>query len=156
MTRSTTRGRPLAPLVILAMALFAGPAWAASHAHVWAASAKTMTGKHDVEARITELHKELKIRPDQESAFKDVAQVMRDNAARMKDLHTDREKSAQSMTAVDTMNSYASVIDAHADGVHKLVPAFETLYNSMSDEQKKVADQVFREKASRAIRKGRS
>ena len=36
---------------------------------------------------------------------------------------------------------------AHAQHVQKLVPAFENLYNAMPDQQKRLADQVFRENA---------
>ena len=38
----------------------------------------------------------------------------------------------------------ASGRDAHADGIKKFTPAFETLYVSMSDAQKKDADALFR------------
>jgi hypothetical protein len=47
------------------------------------------------------------------------------------------------MTAVDDVKSYAAIADAHADGLKKFVSVFEALYNSMSDEHKKNADNVF-------------
>ena len=158
MIHSTTRAAwPVAALILGLAATMpvAAPSWAASHARLRPA-ARTTAREPDVQARITELHQKLKIRPDQEAAFNDVAQIMRDNAARMKDLRTSRAQSEQSMTAVDTLHAYASVIDAHADGVHKLVPAFETLYDTMSADQRKVADRVFREKVREASRRGRS
>jgi hypothetical protein len=37
----------------------------------------------------------------------------------------------------------------HAQDMQKLVPAFQTLYDTMSDSQKKTADQVFRDDAHR-------
>jgi hypothetical protein len=47
------------------------------------------------------------------------------------------------MTAVDNLKTYEAIADAHAEGLQKLVPAFETLYASMSEAQKKNADEVF-------------
>jgi hypothetical protein len=38
--------------------------------------------------------------------------------------------------------------EAHAQHVGKLVTAFKTLYDTMPDQQKQVADQVFRENAN--------
>jgi hypothetical protein len=35
--------------------------------------------------------------------------------------------------------------DTHAQGLEKLIPAFEALYDSMSDVQKKKADAIFGE-----------
>jgi hypothetical protein len=49
----------------------------------------------------------------------------------------------QSMTAVDDLKTYQKFAQAHVDGLKNLTSSFETLYNSMPDPQKKVADQVF-------------
>jgi hypothetical protein len=48
------------------------------------------------------------------------------------------------ISALDDMQQYASIAQAHADGMKRLVDAFEPLYNSMSAEQKKLADTTFR------------
>jgi len=45
---------------------------------------------------------------------------------------------------VDDLQSYAAIADAHADGLKKLIPAFQALYTAMSDDQKKTADMLFR------------
>jgi hypothetical protein len=58
------------------------------------------------------------------------------------------------MDAVDGVKSYGAVIEAHEAGMKKFIPAFETLYNSMSDEQKKTADALFRNRARAAAKKG--
>jgi hypothetical protein len=55
----------------------------------------------------------------------------------------------QSMNAVQNMESYEQIAEQHAQHVQKLVPAFQNLYNSMPDEQKRLADQVFRANAER-------
>jgi len=39
------------------------------------------------------------------------------------------------MTAVDNLQSYSAIVEAHAEGLKKFVPAFEALYTSMSDTQ---------------------
>ncbi len=96
-----------------------------------------------VEARITELHSRLKITDAEASQWDAFAQVMRDNAKSMTDALDKRAAAAKTATAVDDMRSYQAVTQAHADGMAKLVPAFESLYNAMSPEQQKNADAVF-------------
>jgi protein CpxP len=96
-----------------------------------------------VEARITSLHAQLKITAAQEPQWNVFTQVMRDNAKTMDDLIRSRVQNAKTMTAVDDLRAYQGIADAHAEGLKKLIPAFEVLYASMSDEQKKNADAVF-------------
>jgi DNA-binding transcriptional regulator YbjK len=55
----------------------------------------------------------------------------------------------QSLNAVQNMQSYEQIAEQHAQHLQKLVPAFQNLYNSMPDEQKQLADQVFRANAER-------
>jgi periplasmic protein CpxP/Spy len=55
----------------------------------------------------------------------------------------DRAAKAKTMTAIDDLRSYAAIADAHAAGVKKLETAFEPLYASLSDTQKKAADAMF-------------
>jgi hypothetical protein len=105
------------------------------------------TGNSSVEARIKDLHKRLKITDAQKAQWDALAQVMRDNAQAMADLQKQRAADAQSMNAVDVVKSYGEVIQAHADGMKKFIPAFEELYNSLSDAQKKIADSMFRGRA---------
>jgi protein CpxP len=97
-----------------------------------------------VEQRITTLHSELKITPDQESKWNGVAQAMRDNAANMEKLVAEKRRQApQNMTAVDDLQTYQQFAQAHVDGLKNLTSAFKSLYDAMSDPQKKTADQVF-------------
>jgi LTXXQ motif family protein len=119
-----------------------------------ATSAAAATASSDrIEARIKELHKKLHITAAQETQWNDLAQVMRDNAKAMVDLQKQRTADTQSMTAVDVVKSYASVIEAHEAGMKKFIPAFEALYNAMSDAQKKTADSLFRSRARAAAKK---
>jgi periplasmic protein CpxP/Spy len=104
----------------------------------------TGTKAETVEQRIDSLHTALKITPDEESKWNDVAQAMRDNAAAMQKLAAERTAQApQGMTALDDLKAYQSLAQAHVDGLKNLTSSFETLYDSMSDSQKKVADGVF-------------
>jgi periplasmic protein CpxP/Spy len=109
------------------------------------ASPTTAETKADtVEQRIKQLHSELKITPDQESKWNAVAQAMRDNASNMEKLVAEkRQQGPQNMTAVDDLQTYQQFAQQHVDGLKNLTSAFKSLYDSMSDQQKKNADQVF-------------
>lgn len=95
---------------------------------------------HDVEKHIADLHAKLKITPAQESQWSDVAQTMRSNAGEMEEAIEKREANA---TAIDDLNAYAGIVQAHADGIKKLAKSFSSLYAAMPDDQKKLADEVF-------------
>jgi len=95
-----------------------------------------------VEQRIATLHRQLKITSDQENDWNAVAQAMRDNANSMQQLLDQTRQGAQA-TALDNLDSYQKFAQAHADGVKNLIGPFTTLYNEMTPEQKKNADQVF-------------
>jgi periplasmic protein CpxP/Spy len=101
--------------------------------------------KHEmkVEKHIKELHAKLKITLAEESQWDAVAKVMHDNATQLDQVIDKREANIKTATAVDDLNAYAEIAQAHADGVKKLSEAFSPLYASMSDDQKKVADEVF-------------
>jgi hypothetical protein len=96
------------------------------------------------EARIKELHTKLKITKDQEDLWSKVADAMRDNEKMMEPLHKARSEKAKTASAVDDLKSYSEIADAHAEGLKKFIPVFAALYDSMSDDQKKNADTVFR------------
>jgi periplasmic protein CpxP/Spy len=96
-----------------------------------------------VERHIADLHAKLKITPAEETQWKEVAETMRENAKDL-DLAIDKRVAAVSTaTAIDDLNSYADIAQAHADGVKKLAKVFSSLYSVMSDDQKKQADQTF-------------
>jgi len=105
-----------------------------------------------VEARIKDLHAKLHISANQEDKWNAVAQVMRENGQTLDSLTQTRVKNAAIMTAVDDVNSYSQIAEAHAAGVKKFVPVFQALYDSMSDAQKKQADQIFRGRARTAAK----
>jgi protein CpxP len=96
-----------------------------------------------MERHITDLHAKLKITAAEESQWKEVAETMRGNAKDMDAVIDKREAAVSTATAIDDLNSYAAIAQAHADGVKKLAKAFSGLYSMMSDDQKKAADQAF-------------
>jgi Spy/CpxP family protein refolding chaperone len=145
-----------AAATILGAIVLASPAFAASAQspaqQAMAAPASDSARGMPVEARIRDLHKKLHITEAQKPQWDALAMVMRDNAQAMVDLQKQRASDSQSMSAVEVIKSYETVIEAHEDGMKKFVPPFEALYNTMSDAQKKSADSLFRnrEKVSAA------
>jgi periplasmic protein CpxP/Spy len=108
------------------------------------ASPGKMSPADRVEKRITDLHARLHITPSQEMQWNGVAQAMRDNAKTMEAIVADRSRKMGTMSAVDDLRAYEILAEAHADGMKKLVAAFAPLYDSLSDSQKKTADDLFR------------
>jgi periplasmic protein CpxP/Spy len=108
-----------------------------------ATKAPKKTAVDTVESRIADLHVKLKITPDQEPKWTEVAQVMRDNAKKMDELFKQRSQNLRTMTAIDDLRSYRDFTDAHSQGLQKLITAFEGLYTAMTPDQKKNADMVF-------------
>ena len=98
-----------------------------------------------VELRIKDMRTKLKITSAQEEQWAKVAQAMLDNAKTMDTLTQARVDHAKDMTAVDDLKSYGEITDAHADRIKRLTPLFVALYASMSDTQKKEADNLFRD-----------
>jgi hypothetical protein len=121
-----------------------GPAPSNASMQTVAAPTQAQNPIERVEARITDLHAKLQITPAQEDLWKNVTQEMRDKAKTIDGLQRARFEKADTMTAVDDFKSYGEVADAHADGIKKFIPVFAALYNSMSDDQKKNADTIFR------------
>jgi protein CpxP len=107
-----------------------------------------------VEQHIQDLQTKLQITPQQKAQWDRFTAVMRENAQDMDKLYQARAQAIDSMSAEANMKSYAEMAEHHAQDVRRLVPAFDTLYASMSSSQKQAADQVFREDAMRANHQG--
>ena len=122
----------------------AGPQAAPRHMHAHGR-------REPVEARIEELHGKLQITPAQEAQWTTVAQTMRDNQKSAVDIIRDKRQNEATMSAVDDLRAYADIAENHATGVRKLADAFATLYAGMSDQQKKIADEVFRQHKRRSM-----
>ena len=106
---------------------------------------KTVTPVEPIEAQIMDLHKRLRITSDEEPSWTDVAQAMRDEAQITNAYFKGRAAAADTMTAIEDLNSYQQFAQTRAEALKKIATTFETLYASMSDSQKKNADKVFRD-----------
>jgi len=95
------------------------------------------------EKHIKDLHAKLHITSSQESLWSPVAATMRSNSSEVDQVVDKREASIGTASAIDDLNSYAEIVQAHADSVKKLALAFAPLYAAMPDAQKKIADGVF-------------
>jgi hypothetical protein len=135
----------VALVVALGAGLSAAPILAAEKSSA-SQESKSESKAETVEQRIVTLHKKLKITADQEDSWNHVAQAMRDNAAAMEKLIADEKTAhpaAQTVSAVEDLKTYEAFSQAHVDGLKNLIAAFGTLYDSMPDAQKKIADHVF-------------
>lgn len=118
------------------------PTWAQSTAKIPPSQTQGTNRTETVNQRIAQLHSELKITAVEEPDWQAVAQTMRANAAAIQKLAEEKGKQ-QHVTALEDLQTYADFAQAHVDGLKKLVVSFETLYNAMPDQQRKLADQVF-------------
>jgi periplasmic protein CpxP/Spy len=112
-----------------------------------------------VERRISELRTQLRVTPAEQQQWDQFANVMRENARDMDRIFIERSQQLESMTALQNMQSYQQLADAHAQHLQKLVAAFQSLYEAMPDQQKQLADQVFHanaEQRAQQTRRGRS
>ncbi|CAJ9528959.1 Spy/CpxP family protein refolding chaperone [Burkholderia pseudomallei] len=129
----------------LALAATLAHAQTGASAPAAAASAPAAAARHEarVEERITYLHNQLRITPEQETQWKTFADTMRDNGATMARLYRERMEN-KTASALDDMKQYAELTQANADGAKKLADAFTPLYASFPAEQKALADSTFR------------
>lgn len=136
---------------VLISAAFAQVAVAADMAPASAATVASHDAKRDAanEKHIKDLHAKLKITADEETLWATVAGTMRSNTIAIDTAVDKREELLVSATAIDDLNAYAGIAQAHADSVKKLSVSFAPLYAAMPDAQKKIADTVFTQRASK-------
>ena len=107
------------------------------------AVAKT-SAVEQTEARIKQLQGALNITEAQKELWDNLTKVMRENAKEMDALTQDRAEKTKSMNAVEHMKFHSEITEAHLNQLNKFIPPFEALYDSMSDEQKRTTDTIFR------------
>jgi protein CpxP len=140
--------------LVLASTALVASAYAQTPAPVVAAVAASSTATRSVNAgdasrdasnekHIKDLHAKLHITAAEEPLWKAVADTMRANTMEVDKIVDRREAAIATATAIDDINSYADVAQAHADSVKKLSVAFAPLYTAMPDAQRKIADEVF-------------
>jgi periplasmic protein CpxP/Spy len=120
---------------------------AASSSPMAAQPAPGKDAEERVEAHIKQMHAQLRITPAEQPQWDQFAQVMRENARDMDQAFMQRAQQYPTMNAVQNMQSYEQISQAHAASLQKLVPAFQNLYSAMPAEQKQLTDQVFRANA---------
>ncbi|HKX09755.1 MAG TPA: Spy/CpxP family protein refolding chaperone [Stellaceae bacterium] len=99
-------------------------------------------GRH-IEGRIAYLKTELKITDAQQPQFDAVAKAMRDNAKAMHDAFQSlRGDRSQPQTALSRMEARTKFAQLRADGEAKMLAAFRPLYQAMSPDQQKSADEM--------------
>ena len=152
-------------LPVLLATTLALPAWAqtttapsgtthkATPSHSTAARQSGETMESLVNRRITDLHGRLHITQDQSQQWDQFAQQMRDNARNIDQAYQRRAQKIGSMSAIDNMQSFADIEQQRAQDMQKLVPAFQALYASLSDQQKQTADQLFRNYSAQATKR---
>ncbi|MEJ0017214.1 MAG: Spy/CpxP family protein refolding chaperone [Acetobacteraceae bacterium] len=109
-----------------------------------------------VERHITEMRSKLHITDQQATQWDQFAQLMRDNAREMEQVYQQRAERIGSMSAVDNMQSFAQIEQQRAQEMQKLVPAFQSLYMALSEQQKKTADEMFRVQPAGARGRGQA
>ena len=141
---------PLQAALVAVMAAFlsivflaaAHPSFAASAKKKTAAVAAVSAVEH-TEARIKQLQDALNLTADQEVLWNDLTQVMRENAKNMDALTKDRVENGKTMNAVERLKHHSQTTEVNLEQLKKIIPPFEALYTSMSDEQKKITDALF-------------
>lgn len=143
-------------MALLAAGTLTVPSIASAQTAAAPAPADTAAGQKPIdkaEAQIKAMHAKLKITAAQDPQWEAFVSAERDNAQEMSDLIDKREKTAGTLNAVDDFKNYEAIAKAHEDGLEKIVPAFEKLYSSLSDDQKKMADAMFKGKGPGAGKK---
>jgi hypothetical protein len=107
------------------------------------AVARTSAVEH-TEAQIKQLQSALNVTEAQKELWNNLTQVMRGNAKDMDALTKDRAENTKTMNAIEHMKFHSQITEAYLDQQKKFLPPFEALYASMSDEQKKSTDTIFR------------
>ncbi|MGA2952131.1 MAG: hypothetical protein ABSD80_07855 [Caulobacteraceae bacterium] len=136
-----------AALLLAPIAAAANPMSTRHHDRHMTSAERTET----VEMRISKLHAQLQITPAEEANWAPVAQAMRNNEMKMQAMITSKKSEpAHDINAVEDLKNYEMFNQAHVDGLKVLIPSFETLYMAMPNDQKHLADDVFRKFGHRA------
>jgi len=96
-----------------------------------------------IEGRIAFLKTELKITPTQEAQFDKVASVLRQNSEdrrrSFEQMRPDRDKPRSALQHLETQARLSAMRAQQSD---RFLAAFRPLYDTLSDQQKKVADDL--------------
>ena len=105
------------------------------------APAGNAAGTSEIDREVADLKKQLKITPQQEPQFNAFAEIMRSNAQEM-DAQMSQGSPNQNPNAVEALKREQQLTETQAAVLKRLVPASQSLYDTLSDPQKKIADKV--------------
>jgi hypothetical protein len=111
--------------------------------------ARPQPGPSRIEGRIAFLRAELKPTTAQAPLFEAVATAMRENDRAMRANFVDRPQPGTAMTLPERLERRQKRAEAMASAAGKLRAAWAPLYASLSDEQKKTADELAAERGRR-------
>lgn len=150
MNQKTYQDRVPASVVVMMVALlslfflaFAHPSFAAS-AKKKAPAVERTSAVDRTEASIQQLQSALKVTGDQQVSWNNLTRVMRDNALEMDAFSKERAENIKGMNALERMKFHSQMTEANLKQQQKLIPTFEAFYTSLTDEQKLIADTLFR------------
>jgi len=97
-----------------------------------------------IEGRIAYVKAELKITDAQAPLWSKVADTMRSNAKAMDDIFASmrRDPNAPAPTAIDRLEMRSRLAAARAQGDQQFLAAFKPLYDNLTPDQKKAADDL--------------
>lgn len=136
--------RSIIRAAVLAL-LVAGAAEAGAPAPPAAPESPAKPVPDPIAARIRYLHERLRITPAQEPLWSKVADAIRANARAVAPLVQQRLQTAATADAPDILKSYETLGAAQLDGLKAVTAAFDPLYQSLSADQKKIADAILRQ-----------
>lgn len=96
-----------------------------------------------VAGRIAFLKAELKITPQQEAQWSKVAEAMRVNAKAIDAARAQKPEAPQ--TAVQALEARSRFADTMAKNTERMLTAFRPLYQTLSPDQQKMADEILAE-----------
>lgn len=112
--------------------------------HAQMQHAEQRTPGRFIEGRIAFLRTELKLTAQQQPLFDRLADELRASTKAMQERHAQRQQaSAQAVSALDKLEQRSAAMKEMTATQDRFLAAFRPLYQSLSDEQKKTADQLF-------------
>jgi hypothetical protein len=142
---------PFAGCVVLAWLFLTAGAAPAEDANTGPApNAQTATTSDPTAARVKYLHDRLRITAEQEGLWDKVGHAIHDNALTLAPLLRRRLRATTSGSAPELLHTYEVLGEAQLDSQRKVITAFEPLYASLSEGQRKIADAIIREGAQSA------
>lgn len=127
----------------LAQAAAPAPATAAPSAATQPAHEHHRSAEQFVAGRIAFLKAELKITPQQEAQWSKVAEAMRLNAKAIDAARA--QKTEEPRSAVQALEARGRFADTMAKNTERMLAAFRPLYQTLSPDQQKMADEILAE-----------